>query len=60
MNVNNANVYELMRAGLGKSEACRIVNLVKKRGEFSSIDDLTKVDGITGKVLRKVRDKLEV
>lgn len=60
VNVNTANIYELMRAGFGKSESGRIVRWVKKYGPFTSLDDLTKVDGVTGKVLRKIRDGLEV
>lgn len=60
VNVNEANIYELMRAGFGKSEAGRIVRWVKKYGEFKSLDELTKVDGVTGKLLRKIRDGLEV
>jgi competence ComEA-like helix-hairpin-helix protein len=60
VNVNDANIYELMRAGFGKSEAGRIVRWVKKYGSFKSLDELTKVDGVTGKLLRKIRDGLEV
>lgn len=60
VNVNEANIYELMEAGFGKSEAGRIVRWVKKYGKFKNLDDLTKVDGVTGKSLRKIRDGLEV
>lgn len=60
VNVNTANIYELMGAGFGKSEAGRIVRWVKKYGAFKSLDELTKVDGVTGKLLRKIRDNLEV
>lgn len=60
VNVNQANIYELMRAGFGKSEAARIVRWVNRYGEFTNLDDLTKVDGVTGKLLRKIRDGLEV
>lgn len=55
-----ANIYDLMEAGFGKPEAGRIVSWVKKYGGFESLDDLTKVDGVTGKTLRKIRDNLEV
>lgn len=60
VNVNEANIHALMRTGLGKPEAARVAAWVKKYGKFKSVDDLIKVDGITGKVLRKIRDKLEV
>lgn len=60
VNVNTANIYELMGAGFGKSEAGRIVRWVKSYGKFKSLDDLVKVDGVTGKLLRKIRDNLEV
>lgn len=60
VNVNEANIYELMEAGFGKSEAGRITRWVRKYGKFKNLDDLTKVDGVTGKSLRKIRDGLEV
>ena len=60
INVNEANIRELMGVGFGKPEAGRIVNWVKKYGPFKSLDDLLQVDGVTGKVLRKLRDDLTV
>lgn len=60
VNVNEATMYELMEAGFGKSEAARISRWVRKYGQFKNLDDLTKVDGVTGKTLRKIRDRLEV
>ena len=60
VNVNEATMYELMEAGFGKSEAARISRWVRKYGRFKNLDDLTKVDGVTGKSLRKIRDRLTV
>ena len=60
VNVNTANVTELMNVGFSKPVAGRIVATVKKYGPFRSLDELTQVDGMRGKTLRKLRDKLEV
>lgn len=60
LNLNKASVRELMSIGFGKSEAARIYHHRKRNGDYRSVDDLSFVDGVTSKVLRKVRDKLEV
>ena len=60
VNVNTATVRELMQVGFGKSEAARIVCWGQSCGGFDSLDDLTAVDGVTGKMVRKLRDKLEI
>lgn len=60
VNVNTATVRELMQAGFGKSEAARIVCWGQSCGGFDSLDDLTAVDGVTAKLVRKLRDKLEI
>ena len=60
VNVNTATMYELIAVGFGKSEAARISRWVRKYGTFETLDDLTRVDGVTGKTVRKLRDKLKV
>lgn len=60
VNVNTATVRELMQVGFGKSEAARIVYWGQSCGGFDSLDDLTAVDGVTAKKVRKLRDKLEI
>ena len=58
--MNTANIRELMAVGFGKPEAGRILHRIRVRGPFQALEDLLTVDGVTGKDLRKVRDKIEV
>lgn len=60
VNVNTATIRELVQVGFGKTEAARIVLWGQNCGGFESLEDLTAVDGITGKMVRKLRDKLEI
>lgn len=60
VNINTANMYELMEVGFEKRAAALIVNERKKFGRFRSVDDLSEIPEITGKILRKLRDELEV
>jgi DNA uptake protein ComE-like DNA-binding protein len=49
-----------MAVGFEKRAAALIVNERRKFGRFRSVDDLAEIPEITGKILRKLRDKLEV
>lgn len=60
VNINRATVYELMALGFEKRAAALIVSRRKKYGNYRSVDDLSEVPEISGKILRKLRDKLEV
>lgn len=60
LNLNEASVRDLMRLGFGKSEAAKIYNHRKRNGGYHVVEDLLRIDGVTAKVLRKVRDRLEV
>lgn len=60
VNVNTASLRELMAVGFEKRAAALIVNERKKFGRFRSVDDLSEIPEISGKILRKLRDKLEV
>lgn len=60
VNINQANIYDLMKVGFEKRAAALIVNERKKYGNYRSVDDLSEIDEISGKILRKLRDKLEV
>jgi competence ComEA-like helix-hairpin-helix protein len=60
LNINTASLRDLMDVGFEKRAAVLIVNERKKFGRFRSVDDLAGIPEITGKILRKLRDKLEV
>lgn len=60
VNINTASMRDLMDVGFEKRAAALIVNERKKFGRFRSVDDLADIPEITGKILRKLRDKLEV
>lgn len=60
LNVNTASTRELMAVGFPKDAAGRISNIRKKFGDFKSVEDLLRVDGVSTKLLREVKDKLFV
>lgn len=60
VNINTASLRDLMAVGFEKRAAALIVNERKKYGRFRSLDDLAEIPEIKGKVLRKLREKLEV
>lgn len=60
VNINTATIYELMAVGFEKRAAALIVNERKKYGSFRNLDELADLPEISGKILRKLRDKLEV
>jgi competence ComEA-like helix-hairpin-helix protein len=60
VNVNQANIYELMAVGFSKEVAARIIHSRRTCGPVSSIDELTRTDGVRSKDIRKLGDKLEV
>lgn len=60
VNVNTASLYELMAVGFAKEVAAHIVSFRKNYSLFKTIDDLSRVDGVKAKDIRKFCDKLEV
>lgn len=60
VNINRANIHDLMKLGFEKRAAALIVNERKKFGNYRSVDELSEIPEISGKILRKLRDKLEV
>lgn len=60
VNINRANIHQLMAVGFEKRAAALIVNERKKYGNYRSVDELSEIPEISGKILRKLRDKLEV
>ena len=59
ININTATKEELMGlAGIGEAKAEAIINYRKQNGYFTSVNDLTKVSGISDKVLSQIIDKI--
>jgi mRNA interferase MazF len=60
VNINTASLRDLMAVGFEKRAAALIVNERRKFGHFRDVEDLSEIPEISGKILRKLRDKLEV
>lgn len=58
--MNTATRDELMAAGFDRQNAAKIRRWVREYGPFRDLDELTKIDTIRGKALRKIRENLEV
>lgn len=62
VDINKADVQTLSSqlSGIGEKKAQAIVDYRKINGEFRSVDELSRVKGISGKTIEKNRDKLIV
>lgn len=60
VNVNTATIEELMSLGFSKPGAGKVVAHRKKWGPYKKVDDLKKVDDVPSKLIRKLKDVLEV
>lgn len=60
LNINAASMYDLMEIGFEKRAAALIVSERKKFGNYRDVEELAEIPEISGKILRKLRDKLEV
>jgi competence protein ComEA len=59
VNINQATLKELTSLpGIGKKRANDIISYREKNGNFSSIEDLKKVDGIGKDTLEKIKDHI--
>ncbi len=59
ININEATVKELAALpGIGKKKAEAIVAYRNENGQFNSIDDLKKVEGIGKKTLEKIKEQI--
>lgn len=60
LDINTASTRDFMAVGFGKRVAALIVSERKKFGNYRSVDDLAEIDGVSGKILRKLKDVLYV
>lgn len=61
ININTASESELVRLkGIGPAKARRIVESRVAEGPFRSVDDITRVKGIGGGTLSKIRDQITI
>lgn len=61
VNINLASKEELMQLpGIGESKAEAILAYRNLYGNFISIEDLTKIEGIKDGVLQKIKDKITI
>lgn len=60
ININTADVETLTQemVGVGKTRAEAIVAYREKNGPFTSIDELSNVDGIGNRTIEKNREKI--
>jgi len=61
VNINTATKDELTSVkGIGEKKAQAIIDYRKKNGDFKSIDDLEKVDGIGPGMMKQIRAQISV
>ena len=60
VNINEATMEELMKLGFSKPGAGKIVAHRKKYGPYKKVEDLKGVDDVPSKLIRKLKDVLEV
>jgi competence protein ComEA len=61
VDINTASEAELQKIkGIGASKAKAIVEYRKKNGNFTSVDDLTKVKGFATKSVAALKSEVEV
>ena len=61
VDLNTASLEELITlSGVGKKKAAAIIEYRAKHGKFKSIDELTNVEGLGDKTLKKLKDYIKV
>ncbi|MEJ2763292.1 ComEA family DNA-binding protein [Photobacterium sp. MCCC 1A19761] len=62
VNINTANAEELdtLLIGVGPDKAAKIIAYREAHGNFTSVEDLTKVNGIGTATVEKNRDRIQL
>lgn len=60
LDINTASLRDFMRVGFDKRTAALITSTRKKFGKFRNVEDLSEIDGVSGKLMRKLADVLYV
>lgn len=61
MNINTADLATLETLpGIGQAKAQAIIDHRTTHGNFHSVEDLTRIEGIDEKLLSKIKDLVEV
>lgn len=60
VNINLATTKELMDLGFSKPAAGKITAHIKRYGPYRDIEELKNTDEVPGKLLRKLKDRIEV
>lgn len=61
VNINTASAERLRSLnGIGEAKAAAIIEYREQNGDFSSVDELLNVSGISEKILENIRDKITV
>jgi competence protein ComEA len=61
VNINSATKEELVSLkGIGEKKAQAIIDYRKKNGDFKSVEDLEKVDGIGPGIMKQIRTQISV
>lgn len=61
VNINTASKEELMTInGIGETKAKAIISYRENKGEFTKIEDITKVNGIGKSTFEKIKENIEV
>ena len=61
VSINNASKESLMTlSGIGEAKAVAIINYRNEYGNFTKLEDLTKVSGISETIFNKIKDNIEL
>lgn len=61
VNLNTATITQLMTLpGIGEAKAQSIIQYREENGEFKTIEDIMKIDGIKEGVFHKIKDRISI
>lgn len=60
LNINTASAQQLQKVGIGPAIAKRIVTYRSEHGSFKNVNDLSKIKGVTPKLMKQIMEKVTV